>query len=199
MTRKIIAFDRISADGYFSAEDGNLDWTVPEPELDKTAAGQLGGADTMLFGRRTYDMFESFWPKAVDQRPTAPDPHADQRRSEDLRALGVWINEANKVVFSKTRREVTWKNSRLIRELDPNEIRTLKKQPGKDMMIFGSGSLVSQLTQHGLIDEYHFVVCPVLLGKGRPLIAGVPNTARLKLLDSKAYPMGNIVLRYTRA
>jgi len=75
----------------------------------------------------------------------------------------------------------------------------MKKRPGKDMMIFGSGSLVSQLTQHGLIDEYQFVVCPVILGSGRPLLSGVSNSSRLDLLEAKKYQSGDVLLRYARA
>ena len=76
------------------------------------------------------------------------------------------MNDATKLVFSRTLKEVTWNNARLVRELDVDEITALKQRPGKNMMIFGSASIVSQLTQHGLIDEYRFVVCPVFLGAG---------------------------------
>jgi dihydrofolate reductase len=102
------------------------------------------------------------------------------------------------LVFSRTRRDVTWRNSRLLHEFDPREIEALKRQPGKDMMIFGSGSIVSQLTQHGLIDEYHFVVSPILLGSGRPLLSGVSKSSRLDLVEAKKYSSGNVVLRYAR-
>jgi dihydrofolate reductase len=189
--RRIVAFNRVSADGYFAAEDGGLGWVVPEEELDRGAAESLGGADTILFGRRTYDMFESFWPHAVDE-----DPHNAGRHSPEMQAMARWINEAAKLVFSRTRQEVTWSNSRLLPELDPREIEALKQQPGKDIMIFGSGSIVSQLTEHGLVDEYQFIVAPVLLGSGRPLVTGVPATTRLKLLEATEYPSGNVKLRY---
>jgi len=82
--------------------------------------------------------------------------------------------------------------------LDPGEIETMKRQPGKDMIVFGSGSIVSQLTQHGLIDEYQFVVCPSLLGSGRSLLRGVSQHSRLDLLEAKAYPSGDVLLRYVR-
>jgi dihydrofolate reductase len=191
--RRIVTFNRVSADGYFAAPDGSLDWVVPEPELDRAAAQSLGGADTILFGRRTYESFEGFWPHAADE-----DPHAAGRRSPELRAMGAWINEATKVVFSRTRTEVSWHNSRLLPELDPGGIEALKRQPGKDIMIFGSGSIVSQLTRHGLIDEYRFVVGPILLGGGRTLLDGVPQTTKLELLEATPYPSGNVVLRYAR-
>jgi dihydrofolate reductase len=72
----------------------------------------------------------------------------------------------------------------------------MKEQPGKDLIVFGSGSVVSQLTQHRLIDEYQFVVCPILLGSGRPLLSGVSKRLRLDLLEAKALPSGDVMLRY---
>ena len=93
-----------------------------------------------------------------------------------------------KLVFSKSLKHATWKNSRVLHELDPREIETMKSQPGKDMIIFGSGTIVSQLTQHGLIDEYQFVVCPILLGSGRPLLSNVSKNLRLDLVEAKQYP-----------
>ena len=197
--RRIVAFNRVSADGYFTGPDGKLDWVVPEPALDQAAAESLGGADTILFGRRTYEMFEAFWPHALDDSPTSPDPHAAGRRSPEIRAMAVWINEASKVVFSRTRTEVRWRNSRLVPELDPREVEAMKKQPGKDIMIFGSGSIVSPLAAHGLVDEYHFVVGPLLLGSGRPLVSGVAKSQRLDLLEARPFPSGNVRLRYARA
>ena len=197
--RRIVMFNRVSADGYFAAEDGSLDWVVPEDALDRAAADNLGSADTILFGRRTYEMFESYWPKVIDESPVAPDPHDPRRQSPQIRAVGEWINEATKLVFSRTRQDVTWTNSHLFHALDPREIEALKQRPGKDIMIFGSGSLVSQLTEHGLIDEYQLVVGPVFLGSGRLLLSGVPASTKLELLESTAYPSGNVKLRYGRA
>ena len=190
-------FNRVSADGYFAGPDGNLDWIVPDDELDQAAAAAIPGSDTILFGRRTYELFERFWPRALDDPSTAPDPHHAGRRSQAIRAMAVWINEATKLVFSKTLKKVTWKNSRLFHELDPRQIEAMKKEPGKDIMVFGSGSLVSQLTQHGLIDEYRFVVNPVLLGNGRQLLNDGARGSRLDLAETKPYPSGNVVLRYT--
>lgn len=196
--RRIVMFNRVSADGYFAALDGNLDWVVPEEQLDKAGADSLSDSDTILLGRRTYEMFESFWPHALDDASTAADPHNAGRRSPEIRAMAVWINNATKLVVSKTRKEVTWKNSRLLREVDPREIDAIKRQPGKTIMIFGSGSIVSQLTQHDLIDEYHFIVGPILLGSGQSLVTGVSKRSRLNLLEAKQYPSGNVALRYAR-
>ena len=107
------------------------------------------------------------------------------------------MNQVEKLVFSRTLREVTWNNARVVRELDPHQIEAMKQRPGGDIMIFGSGSIVSQLTEHGLIDEYQFVVCPVLLGNGRPLLSS--KTTRLALVESRRYPSGDVLLRYERA
>ena len=78
-------------------------------------------------------------------------------------------------------------------------IEAMKRQPGKDMMIFGSGAIVTQLTRHGLIDEYQLVVNPVLLGSGQPLLGGLSRTAALELLEARRFPSGNVILRYARA
>jgi len=98
------------------------------------------------------------------------------QESNEHRAIAAWMNDATKLVFSRTLKEVTWNNARLVRELDVDEITALKQRPGKNMMIFGSASIVSQLTQHGLIDEYRFVVCPVFLGDGRRLLEGTSQS-----------------------
>lgn len=106
------------------------------------------------------------------------------------------LNEMTKLVFSKTLKDVSWRNSRMVRDLSPAEIQMMKQQPGKDMIIFGSGSIVSQLTQHSLIDEYQAVVSAVVLGRGRALFAAVPKDVRLTLLEARGFPSGNVLLRY---
>ena len=172
---------------------------MPDDEIDQAGADATAGFDTILFGRRTYEMFAAFWPRALDETPTAPDPHAAGRRSQAIRGMAIWINEAAKLVFSRTLTAVTWKNSRLVHDFDPREIEAMKEQPGKNMIIFGSGSIVSQLTGHGLIDEYQFVVSPVLLGNGRTLLGGLPESSKLDLLEDRTYSSGNVRLRYERS
>src|SRR5438477_3329198 len=190
--RRIVTFDWLTADGYFAGPDGNLDWVVPDDEQAKAAAAGIAGIDTVLFGRLTYELFEGFWRHALDDSAGVPDPHRPGARSREHRTIAVALNEMTKLVFSRTLKDVTWRNSRLVRELDPRAIETLKQQPGKDMIIFGSGSIVSQLTQHGLIDEYQFVVCPILLGKGQLLLTGASKHVRLNLLEAKALPSGDV-------
>jgi dihydrofolate reductase len=197
--RRIVMFNNVSADGYFAAPDGNLNWVIQDDEVFKTSRKNNADIDTMLFGRRTYDLFEAFWPNALDGSSTSPDPHHPGHRSEAIHDMAVWINEAKKVVFSRSRKDVTWKNSHLVHELDPKKIEAMKNEPGKDMMVFGSGSVVSQLTQHGLIDEYDFVVSPILLGGGRTMLNDVAKSVKLELLDEKKFRSGCVMLRYGRA
>jgi dihydrofolate reductase len=194
--RRIVTFDWLTADGYFAGSDGSLSWVVPDDEQAKAAAAGMSHADTVLFGRRTYELFEGFWRNALQGSSTAPDPHRPGQQSKEHRAIAVWINDATKLVFSRSLRDVNWNNASLVRELDVNEIEAMKRRPGKDMMIFGSGSIVSQLTLHGLIDEYQFVVCPVFLGDGRRLLQGVTKSVKLELLETKKYPSGDVLLRY---
>jgi dihydrofolate reductase len=202
--RRIVMWNQVSADGYFAGHDGNLDWVVADDSFDQDvqrgieSSGSGPDADTVLFGRKTYEQFAAFWPHALD--PDARDPHdPGQPISPAIRAMALMLNEATKLVFSTTLEEVTWTNAELRRDLDPREIEGLKEQPGNDMMIFGSGSVVSQLTQHGLIDEYQFVVMPVLLGRGRDLLIDVSTSTRLVLEEATSYPSGKVLLRYARA
>ena len=198
-TRRIVMFNWVSADGYFVGPDGSLEWVVPDEDQAKAAAKSIPGFDTVLFGRRTYELFEGFWRHALDDSSSVPDLHDPGRRSREHRVIAIALNEMTKLVFSRTLKDVTRRNSRIIREFAPREIETMKSQPGKDMIVFGSGSIVSQLTQHGLIDEYQLAVCPILLGSGRPLLSDVTKSLRLDLLEAKAYPSGDVLLRYARS
>ena len=205
--RRIVAFNNVSADGYYSSPDGGLGWVIQDSALDRSimadadrAAALGSGTDpgTILFGRRTYEQFESFWPHALDDSRTAPSPHGPGR-SVEMRGMAIWINAAKKIVFSRTRQQVTWSNSTLVRTFDPREIEAMKRQPGSDMLIFGSGSIAALLSRHGLIDEYQFVVNALLLGDGRTYLTAVPRSLRLTLLEAKAFPTGNVLLRFGRA
>jgi len=195
-------FNRVTADGFFADRDGSIDWVVQDEALDHEAAEASSastGSGTLLFGRRTYDFFEGFWRQFDDEGSEAvPNPHRPEQSSQEQRAMANFINDATKVVFSRTRDDVTWRNSRLLRDLDPHEIEAMKSEPGTDILVFGSGSIVSQLTEHGLIDEYRLVVNPVLIGSGKSLFDDVSASVRLDLLEAKAYPAGNVMLRYER-
>ena len=197
--RQLVMFNRVSADGYFASADGKLDWVVPDDAVDSEGAKGIPQTDTVLFGRRTYEMFASFWPQFVDDPKGASDPHNTGRKSPAMREMAAFLNNAKKVVFSKTLKEAKWKNSEIRKTFDPQEVANMKKESGKDMIIFGSGSIVSLLSQNNLIDEYRFVVCPVFLESGQSLLTGGSKALRLDLEKSKQYPSGNLMLSYVPA
>ena len=101
-----------------------------------------------------------------------------------------------KIVFSRTLDKVEWHNTRLVKDNIEEEIKKMKNQPGKDMVILGSGSIVSALGQRGLIDEYSFMVNPIILGGGRSIFQGIKDRLNLKLLETRTFKSGNVLLHY---
>ena len=178
--RKVILSMMVSVDGFIEGPNREIDWFVWDEEMAKYAIDLLDSMDTILFGRMTYELMASFWPTATTEDPIITDA----------------MNNLPKIVFSKTLEKVGWKNSRLVSEVIPEEVMKMKKQPGKDMVIFGSGSIVSTFTQLGLIDEYRIIVNPVVLGKGNPLFKGIKDKLNLKLLETKTFSCGNVILYY---
>lgn len=194
--RRIVVFNRITVDGCFAGADGGLDFVVPEPKLDKSVAKALDRPGTILFGRRTYELFASFWPQVTSDSPEAANPHDPRGASKEMRAMGDWLNASEKLVFSRTLKEAGWRNSRVLPAIDAKAIRALQRRKGSDLFVFGSGSVVTQLTGLGLVDEYQLVLTPALLGGGRPLFGDLARGVRLALLEARPFPAGNVLLRY---
>jgi dihydrofolate reductase len=194
--RQINMWNQVSADGFFAAANGELDWVVQDPEVQREGIAGMPNTGMLLFGRKTYDMFAATWPKVLEAGK-GDNPHGGPGGAEML-AFAKFLTDTPKLVFSKTLDAPSWANTRVIRELDPRAITALKQDTGKDILVMGSGSIVEQLTQHGLIDNYAFMVSPVLLGTGRTLFREGKRT-NLKLTSSKAFPSGCLVLRYARA
>jgi dihydrofolate reductase len=182
--KKVYMFNRTSLDGFFAGPGGNIDWFVQDPQVDQ-ALHKMMNLDTVLFGRLTYQMFESYWPDV------ARDPHAP----EGARAMGNELNQMAKLVFSTTLDKVTWENSKLLKHNLVDEVKRLKLGQGSDIVIFGSGTIVQQLAREDLIDEYLVLVTPVILGTGKSLFSGV-NKSNFKLLESRSFQSGNVLLHY---
>jgi len=181
--RRLTAFEQVSLDGFFVDAKGDMSWAhKQDPEWNEFAAGNAKGGGTLLFGRVTYEMMASFWPTEA----------ARQRMPE----VAEGMNTLPKVVFSRTLRETPWKNTRLVKGDMVAEVRKMKSEPGRGMVILGSGSVVSQLTEAALIDELQIVVNPIVLGRGRTLFETVKKSVPLKRVDTRVFGNGNVVLSY---
>lgn len=185
--RKIIVSEMISVDGFFADEKGGIDWHVVEDEFNNYAISLLKEIDTLLFGRVTYELFESYWPAA----------EKDPNTSSDDLSIAHSINVAKKIVYSKTLSSVGWNNVELKKDISIEEVKKLKHQAGKDIVVYGSGTIVTQLADAGLIDEYRFFVAPVALGKGKTLFKDLKDWLKLTLIETQTFKSGVVVLRYS--
>lgn len=183
--KKIVMFNFVTADGYFAGSDGNIDWHPVDKEFNSFAVEFIQQCDTVLFGRTTYDLFASFWPTAVN----------DSKLDEEDRIIAKALNDKEKIVVAHNEIKPNWVNTIVWGELHAESIRSLKQTNGKNIVIYGSGTIVQQLTDLGLIDEYHLIVAPVILGSGKSLFEGNAR-ARLTLLGSKVFESGNVLLKY---
>lgn len=180
--RKIIVSEMITLDGFFAGLNGEIDWHNADAEFNEFAIAQLNSVDTLIFGRITYEGMFSYWttPAAATDDPV----------------VTAKMSSLAKIVFSKTLDRVAWQHTQLIKEIVLEEIQAIKQQPGKDMVIFGSGEIVSSFAKLGLIDEYRLIVNPVVLGQGLPLFKGVPDKLNFKLLQTQIFNSGNVLLSY---
>jgi len=181
--RKIIVFNQVTLDGYFADMNGDMSWAhKQDAEWNAFVADNAKGDATLLFGRITYEMMASFWPT-----PNAIElfPFVAER-----------MNSLPKVVFSRTLDKAAWNNTKLVKGDLAAEIRKMKNEPGSDFVIMGSGSIVSQLAQEGLIDEYEIALNPIVLGKGRTMFDGIKEKLNLKLTRTRAFANGNVFLCY---
>jgi dihydrofolate reductase len=150
-----------------------------ESELQKTV-------DTVLLGRVNYEGFASYWPQVLLDPASPP----------GLVEYAQQLNAMRKMVFSKTLSRVEWNNSTLVKEIVPEAITKLKHEPGRDIVIYGSASIVRTLTNLGLIDTYHLLVHPVVLGSGKPLWSDIRQPMKLQLAHTRTHPSGVVVLSY---
>ena len=183
--RKLIVFNHMSLDGYFTDAQGNMSFAqnaIPDAEWDAFVAGNASSGGLLLFGRITYELMIRFWPTPL--------------AAEQMPDVAERMNNLPKVVFSRTLKEASWNNTKLVKGDLAGEIRKMKKESGEDMVIFGSGSIVSQVAQEGLIDEYQIVVDPVALGKGRTMFDGIQEKLTMKLKNTRTFGNGNVLLGY---
>ncbi len=180
--RKIFISNFVSLDGYLAGPGGDLSWHNVNDEFIKYAEDMLESVDTILFGRLTYEMMAAYWP-------------AEHAVTNDPIIAGK-MNTLPKIVFSKTLDQADWENSTIIKDDIEAKVKQLKELPGKDMVILGSGTIVSALTEMGLIDEYNILINPVILGEGKPHFTGIADRKQLELMDMKRFSSGLVLLTY---
>ncbi|MEO3853913.1 dihydrofolate reductase family protein [Acrocarpospora sp. B8E8] len=186
--RKIIYFVHTSVDGFFEGPGGAFDWPLMGPELSAYSMSMTQDVDTFLYGRLVYQVMASHWPTA----DTVSDhPH-------NIAFAPIW-RRTPKIVVSNTLTEAGW-DTRVINGTGLAEkITALKREPGKNLLLTGGTGLASSLTELGLIDEYLIVVHPVLLTGGTPVLAGVKDRLKLRLLETRTMDDALVLHRYERA
>jgi dihydrofolate reductase len=185
--RKIVLHMTVSLDGFFEGPDHDIGWHLVDDELHTYVNEHLAPMSAFLEGRVSYELMEGFWPTA-DQDPGISPPMRE--------FAGIW-RDMPKIVFSRTLEHVG-ENAEVRREVDPDEIRALKEEPGGDMAV-GGADLADAFRRHDLIDEYRLYVNPVLLGRGRQLFAPADTPSDLRLVETHVFGNGVVLLRHARA
>jgi dihydrofolate reductase len=181
--KKLIVFNNVTLDGYFTDKNGDMSWAhKDDPEWNEFVSNNASGGGVLILGRITYELMASYWPTpmAAEQYPVVADA----------------MNELPKLVFSRTLDEPTWENAKIIKGDLVEEIEKLKAISDLDMVILGSGTIVSQLARAGLIDEYQIVVHPIVVGDGRTLFEGIDERMPLNLTSSRIFKNGAVLLHY---
>ena len=183
--QRLLVFNSTSLDGYFADANGDMSFAhnpQQDAEFNAFTSGNASGGGSLLFGRKTYELMERFWPT----------PAAAAAMPE----VAAEMNRLRKYVFSRTLKQVTWSNTFLLTGDLVSEVRRLKGEPGGGIAILGSGSLLPPLLSAGLIDEIQIVLVPVVLGSGTTMFEGMAGPVWLKLTASRSFENGNVVLTY---
>ncbi|GII56688.1 hypothetical protein Pth03_50770 [Planotetraspora thailandica] len=178
--RNIFVFMMTSLDGYYAGPGGEIDWHNLDEEFNQFSIEQLDEVDTLLFGRVTYEGMASWWPT-----PMAKEVHP---------VISEKMNGIAKIVVSTTLRSADWSNSRLITDGVADAIARLKREPGRDIAIFGSSVLAASLLKEGLLDEVRTMVNPVVLGGGRSFLETLGERAGLELQKTRTFRSGNVLM-----
>ena len=180
--RTMASFIFISLDGFYEGPNGELDWPNVDAEFNDFAVRQLDEADTLGFGRATYEHMAACWPT---EQAMANDPAITSR-----------MNDKEKLVFSTTLTDANWPGTTVVRGEAIEHVPELKAAPGKEVLVIGSAHLTANLAQAGVLDELRIMIFPIVLGQGRSLFEDLKNRVSLTLLRVRQFDSGNILLTY---
>jgi dihydrofolate reductase len=184
--RKIISFMHISLDGFVAGPKGEMNWIKVDEEIFDYVGQRIGEGDTALYGRVTYEMMESYWPTAGDE-PTASKHDVEHSK---------WYKKVHKVVLSKTM-NANSSSTTIVSDNLSERLNAIKRQPGSDILLFGSPTATHSLIQLGLIDGYWLFVNPIVLGQGIPLFQDIKEKIKLNLVTTRRFTSGVTELNYT--
>ena len=179
---KLSVFQFTTLNGYFKGPDNSIDWHRHGDEEAEFAAKGAQSESILLFGRKTFEMMASYWPTPMAKQ-NAP-------------AVADGMNKSKKIVFSQTLKHATWNNTSIIRNNMIDEVQRLKNESDKPLTLLGSGSVLTQLADAGLIDEFQFMIDPVALGSGTPTFSGMNKMLDLTLTGSHVFKSGVVLLSY---
>lgn len=182
--RKVVVSNLISLDGFIAGPSGEIDWFSVGGDFMDYTKGRLGSMGVLLFGRVTYELMAGYWP--------------DASPAENDEAIIHAMNSLPKIVFSRTLPSADWNNAVVNRGDPVHETERMKAEGGEDIVIFGSGTIVSALSAAGLVDEYRIFVNPVILGAGKTQFGGVGRRIDLRLKETKAFAGGLVLLTYAK-
>jgi dihydrofolate reductase len=186
--RKIISFMHVSLDGFVAGPNGEMDWIKVDEEIFDYIGKRISEGDTALYGRVTYQMMEGYWPTAGEQ------PGASKHDIEHSK----WYKNVQKVVLSKTMKDATLPNTKIISDNIAGRMNEIKQSASgnEEILIFGSPTATHSLMQLNLIDGYWLFVNPIILGRGIPLFAGIKDKINLQLLATRQFASGVTELNY---
>jgi dihydrofolate reductase len=177
--KKVIFQMSISIDGYVEGPGHEIDWHIVDDEFNAYAVETLRATDVLIMGRKNYELMARYWPTSPDQDPVKE-----------------YMNGRPKLVFSRTLKQVDWRNSRLAAGSIADEVARLKQVPGDGLLWVGGSDLASAFLEQGLIDEVRIIITPILLGEGKAVFDAIRKRHRLKLLSTKSFNSGNVLLTY---
>lgn len=180
--RKLNVFNFVTLNGFYKGPQEDISWHRHGGDENEVATEGLSSDSIILLGRVTYEMMASYWPT----------PEALRDNPEVAKGM----NASDKIVFSKTLKKASWNNTKIVKGDIVEEARKMKQTAGKDMIVLGSGSIVTQFADHGLIDEYLIMIDPVALGQGTPIFNGLSRKLDLTLTNSKTFKSGVVFLTY---